>query len=401
VATGLDQKKGFLERFLGTADPQTRRAQAVQHLGKKLVIEPVKKTNLIQVSYANWDPKFAAAVLRSLAELYLKKHVEVNRSPGTFNFFQQQAAEYRGKLGDAEAHLSSFSREHGAASPRLERDLTVQKLADALATLRQTQASIAGTELRVRNLEVQLASTPERATTQEHTADSAALLDQLKPVLLSLELKRIDLLKKYSPTYPLVQEVDEQISQTRAAIEAAEKTHSHDQTTDKDTTHEMLRQDLAKAKEELAALKASAIAMEASIQTYRQMSVKLDGEALAEQDLEREAKADEDSYLLYLRKQEDARTADGLDSRRILNVSIAEAAAVPVLPFFSPALFVVLGGLLAIVVSLGSAFIADRMDPSFRTPDEVRQLLNVPVLASLPKNGHDVPVRVLTVGSDR
>ncbi len=400
VATGLDQNKGFWGRLLESSDPQIRRAKAVQRLGKKLDIEPVKKTNLIQVSYATSDPKLAAGVLRSLAELYLKKHVEVNRSPGTFNFFQQQATTYREKLGDAEARLASFSREHEAASPSLERDLTVQKLSEALANLRQMQANIAGSELRIRNLEAQLASTPERTTTQIHTADSAALIDQLKSVLLGLEIKRIDLLKKYSPTYPLVQEVDEQISHTRTSMEAAQKVHSHDQTTDRDATHEMLRLDLAKAKEELAALKASATVTESTIKNYRQTSVKLHGQALQQQDLEREAKADEASYLLYLRKQEDARTDDELDARRILNVSIAEAAAVPVLPWFPPALFAAIGGLLAVVVGLGSAFIADRLDPSFRTPDEVRELLDVPILASLSKNGHDVPMRVLTVGTD-
>src|SRR2546427_4639833 len=43
----------------------------------------------------------------------------------------------------------------------------------------------------------------------------------------------------------------------------------------------------------------------------------------------RNVKAAEDNYLLYLRKQEEARISDALDRRQIVNVSIAQAATVP------------------------------------------------------------------------
>ena len=54
-------------------------------------------------------------------------------------------------------------------------------------------------------------------------------------------------------------------------------------------------------------------------------------------DLVRDVKTAEDNYLLYLRKREEARISDALDSKRIVNVSIAEAATVPALPTFGSA----------------------------------------------------------------
>ena len=54
--------------------------------------------------------------------------------------------------------------------------------------------------------------------------------------------------------------------------------------------------------------------------------------AIVQQDLLRTAKTEEDNYLLYLRKQEEARINDALDARGILNVAIAEPATVPALP---------------------------------------------------------------------
>jgi hypothetical protein len=49
-----------------------------------------------------------------------------------------------------------------------------------------------------------------------------------------------------------------------------------------------------------------------------------------------------------------------------------------------------LGTLLATVVTLGAVFAQEYMDPSFRTPAEVSAELNIPVLASVPQHFEDV-----------
>lgn len=85
---------------------------------------------------------------------------------------------------------------------------------------------------------------------------------------------------------------------------------------------------------------------------------------------------------------EEARISDAMDKKRISNAVIAEAAAVPILPADSPWLLLSLGGLLATPVSAGSAFVADYLDPSFHTPDEVLEYLDIPVLAAMPENAH-------------
>jgi capsular polysaccharide biosynthesis protein len=58
---------------------------------------------------------------------------------------------------------------------------------------------------------------------------------------------------------------------------------------------------------------------------------------------------------------------------------------VPVLPAFSPLLALIVGFVFAVVVSLSSGYIAEYLDASFRTPSEVAEALNMPVLASVPK----------------
>jgi capsular polysaccharide biosynthesis protein len=56
-----------------------------------------------------------------------------------------------------------------------------------------------------------------------------------------------------------------------------------------------------------------------------------------------------------------------------------------VLPEHNPLLIVVLGFLAAIVTGIGAGFIGEYLDPSFRTPGEVTEALNIPVLAAVPR----------------
>jgi uncharacterized protein involved in exopolysaccharide biosynthesis len=357
-------------------------------LEKALTVQPIKLTNLISVSYKSKDPELAPKVLNSLASLYLEKHLAMHRAPGQFEFFHQQAEEYRKALGEAEEKLTSFSREQGVVNPALEKDMSVRKLAEFEAETKVARATMAESRQRIASLEAQLATLPNRQTTQVRTSDNPQLMQNMKSRLLELELKRTELLARFEPTYRPVQEVQEQIAQTRAAIEAAERAPLRDETTDRDPTYDALRSELAKSKTELAATQARTVAVSSLIRTYQTESQQLDKKELLHQDMVRAAKADEDNYLLYLHKAEEARISDALDRQRFSNVVVAEPATVPFTSQARWLLVVVLGGLFASLVSVILAVVADRWDPSFRTPEEVESFLGSPVVAAFPKNSN-------------
>jgi uncharacterized protein involved in exopolysaccharide biosynthesis len=361
-------------------------ARAAAALEKKLKIEPIKLTNLISVSYRASDPQQAAHVLNTLANLYLEKHLAMHRVPGAFDFFHKQAEQYRAALAESEARLAQFGRSEGVVSPVLAREITVRKLSDFEATLHETQAAIHETEKRIQTLQAQLASVPARHTTQVRTADNPQLMEKLKSTLLELELKRSELLTKFEPSYRPVQEVEQQIRQAKDAIAAAEKSPLKDETTDTDPTYETLRAELAKANTDLAALQARQAATVAMVRSYRAESERLNQQEVLHGDMLRTAKANEENYLLYLRKQEEARISDALDQQRISNVLVAEAASIPFKPQRYRLLFVTLGSLFACLASVTLAFLTDRWDPSFRTPQELQDFIGTPVLAAFPKS---------------
>jgi len=386
LACGLDKVNRHLWSSWLPSNPALRIPKAVQRLKADLKVEGIRKSNLIKVTYTSREPQLAARVVKTLGNLYLEKHMAVNRFPGQFDFFEQQTERYRKELGDTEAQLVGFAHEKGTVAAQSERDILLQKVNDLEAVQAQNQVAIAAQTQRIATLEKQLASTPPRLSTQMRTADNATLLEQLKATLLNLQLKRTELLTKYEPTYRLVQEVNAQIAQTQASIAAAEKTPVREDTTDQNQTYVWLAGELAKAKADLPTLKATAEATANTIRDYRSKLLALDEKGVEQGDLLRNAKAEETNYLLYLNKQEEARITDALDSRRIANVVIAEAATVPALPTNSPGLTVLLGFVLACMVSVSLAFAAEYLDDSFHTPDEVKEFLNVPVFAAIPRD---------------
>ncbi len=388
------QSKHFWDRLLPAAassesdDPQETEkkiSQAVLTLETKLDIEPLKKTDLIQVTYDSPDPQLAARVLRTLGSLYLEKTVAVHRPPGAFEFFQTVSQHYDHELQTAEGHLAKFDLDKGVADPQLEKQIALQKLSEFEATFNETQVAIKENEKRRLAVEDQLASTPEQSMSSVRSSDNPFLMQQLKTTLLDLELKRTGLLEKFEPDYRPVQEVQKQIDQTIDTIAKAEKAPDREETTDRNPSYEWLRAELTKSNAELATLRARAAETLSVIQQYRQKLGAIDVNGAAQENLLREVKEAEGNDLLYKQKREEARIGDALDRQRIVNVAIAETATVPALPAHPHwALTLLLGILLACLVSPGVALAVDYCDPSLRTPDEVRDVLQIPVLAALP-----------------
>ncbi len=372
--------------FLRLGEGRDQRLErAARRLAKKLKVESVKKTNLIAISYASDDPARAARVLQSVANAYLAKHMTVHRPGGEVHFFEQETGESRRQLEQAKTNLLQFSQSRGVVEAAQERDLALQKLSEIDASYRQTQIDLTETRQRAAQLEADLARMPERTTTQVHTADNPELLKALKASLLELQLKRTQLLTKFVPTHRLVQEVDEQIAQAQGAIAAENGAPVRDETTDKNSHYEWAKSELEQARVQLKALGARAQATAAQESAYRAMAWKFGEDAVTQEDLENTEKAAEENYLLYIKKQEQARMADALDQRGIVNVAIAEDPVAPALPVWSTWAVLAMGLVAAGVAGSGAAFAADYLDPTLRTPDEVAAYLDAPVLASFPR----------------
>jgi uncharacterized protein involved in exopolysaccharide biosynthesis len=384
-APGTHPWSPMLEKLQGGS--KTRTDRAIRRLASNLTVEAVKKSNVIDVTYSSSDPVLTARVLKTLSDLYMAKHVKLHETQGAYDFFAQQADDYKGAVAKAEADLTAFSHANSTAAPQEERDLMLQKMADIRVVQAQNEAAAESALERYKSLQNELAKTPPRMVTQVKSADNAMLMGQLKTTLLNLELKRTDLAMKYAPDYPAVKEVDDQIAQARSAIESENAKPLTDNSTDQNPTYQWISGELAKARADMPALRTQAKMAQAAVATTQHQVMKLNDANTIKQTLVRNMQTAEQNYNLYQQKRELARISDELDKRRISNVALAEEPVATTLPVRSTAVTIAMGLLLCLVISGAAGFAADYLDPTFRTWREVEEYLNVPVLAAVPASG--------------
>jgi uncharacterized protein involved in exopolysaccharide biosynthesis len=387
VANGLEKPAGFSisDLLAPNQSHDDRVAHAVKRLAKQLKIENIKNSNLIEITYKSPDPQRSYGVLKSLGDLYVAKHVSVHRPAGSYEFFAKETDKYHEDLQAAEDKLRNFGLTNSVAAPDEQRSDLATQVGEAVGQQHATEQAIAADQERIKSDQQQMNSTPTRSTTLQASAINDKLIGDLNAALVASEAKRTQLVMKYDAHYPLVQEADQEIAQYKAAVARAETQRYVSETTDRDPTYELLREDKAKAQTDLSAQKATLVAAKRGIESMKKEMVALDQLSLRQQDLQRDAKADETNYLLYLGKREQERTSNALDVTRIANVAIAVPPAIPVLPVLSWPWLVVIALGAAFVLSIGAAYTVDYMDSSFHTPAQVIDMLGIPVVITVSK----------------
>ncbi len=368
--------------------------KALYQLEKDLQIAPVKKANVIEISYTSKSPEVAAAVLKQLSDLYLEKHIKLHSPPGTQDFFKTQADQYESDLRAAENNVSSFQKKTGVVAIEQQKDLGLNKFVETQARLNDLNGQIKETDKRIAEIEKQLAATQTRVSTQSRIMPNQESVERFNTMLVELRNRRTQLLTKFQPEDRLVKEVDEQIRTTTDALSKAKQTTYSEQASDLNPLRQSLESELNKARIEQAGRYPLRTNLAMQVNLYRQQLEQLKGATTTNDDLTRQVKKADDSYRLYAQKQEESRISDELDKQKVSNVSILEAPTVPHVPFkTNRPLTVLLGIGMGLLLGFGCAIVAEFFRETIHTPRELEALTGMPVVATVPLNSK-VPQRL-------
>ncbi|HET6215965.1 MAG TPA: hypothetical protein VFE27_03035 [Acidobacteriaceae bacterium] len=383
LANGLENEQG--SSFLSFPRPQQAKAdrvlRAVETLTRQLRVQTRSKSNQVELTYSSLDPGLAYGVLNSLRNFYLEKH-PTNSTSDSYPDPPQKVWGYKAALDDAEAGLSQFRQAQGLSDANTG---SATQLTAAASQSRAIEQVIAADERRIQRDQEEIKVTQEKSGSRTNTETDDPLLQNLGNRLRTAETKRAHFLLKYAPNYPLVRDADHEVAEAKAAIAAAEKGLNSSQATDRDRGLASLREKLTHDQADVANHRASLAAIERGGRNAEAQIIKPSGRVFDEADVESEAKADEQSYLLYLSTRERKRTASAFDRRRPVTVTIAAPPTLPSSPAHRRGMIVLIAMALATFVSLPAAIIVDCLDRGFHSADELIESLGITVVLAVPR----------------
>lgn len=359
---------------------------------KKLETEPVRKTNVIDVTYSARTPEDATNTLQRLSQTYMEQHRRMQRPAGASAFFASEAERYRKAWDEASQQLVDFQQKYQFSSLALREADLETKITKAQDDLLSADAGLKELDARLTESTQRLRTMSARQTTQNRTGPNLQSVQQLTAVVTDLENKRTALLTNYKPEDRMVRELDKQIASTRAALNDAAAAKSLEVTTDVDPAWQQVRTEYAQGNIVRRAASARREAVAGQVESLKKNLAGMQELNVQFNNLEARVKERRGNYELYAEKRDQAQIEDAMDDRGLMNVVVAQQPTLSYLPARpKPLMNAVLGMVTAIFLGLCLVYLAEAGRNTIATPRELEAASRYPVLATLsitsPQNG--------------
>jgi uncharacterized protein involved in exopolysaccharide biosynthesis len=358
----------------------------VMQLDRALVVTPIKASNVIQIDYKTSAPELAARVVNRVVDEYLAYHATVHGTKGLSRFYEDQRRDLEKRLRSAEDSLKDFSDREGVVSPRDEIQSSVRSIAEVENAVREINASISGTEEKMRTVQQQLADQPPIIKRYQYL-EINPVVTQLTQQLVDRQVDRVTLLRKYTEKDRYVRDNAEEIADLQGQLD--------EELRDRPTvvSRQMLRTNplredrlrvLLELEGELKEMRARRATLEEDVVRSNRRLVVLRQKTLEYDRLEQEVQNRRAAFELYVKREQEARISEAMDRERFVNVDVVQRPALPLQRSDSQRVSVMLSLISGLAVSFGGAFGLEYLNRSLRSEYDVEQHLGLPLLGSIP-----------------
>ena len=363
---------------------QAMHESKVSKLRAHLIVSPVRKSDVIDVSFTANDPRVATDTLNRVLAIYLVQQQKVNQPAGASHFFSDQAERYQKEWSVAQQQLADFQQNHQVVSvAEKESDLS-KALADTMTLLRASEAEIAEVSHRLQVVSSQLASTPTRERTIERVLPASGSIDQINTLLAQLVLRRAQLLTEYLPTDRLVQQVDSQIAEAQTELSRSQGMRSMELQSSVNPKWQAQDQSIA---DDQAHLRAATARRDTIASQVADLETQLKGterDTLEFTTLQQKVATLNSNYQTYVQKRDAATISEAMDTRGLLNVGVAQSPTFSLYPVRPrPLIDTLLGLLTSFFLASFAVYLAESGRETIATPAELDVASHYPVLATV------------------
>ena len=222
-----------------------------------------------------------------------------------------------------------------------------------------------------------------RSTPLYSETNATGALETAKSRLLELELRRNELLAKYTANSRFVRDVEEQLALVRQFIEQESGRGPGTRRVGANPIYEQLSGEAIRLRADVDALRARRDALNEQIQTMAQRRISLDEPEREYRSLVLERDILKQQYEAYAGRSEEARILEDMDQRQAANVRIIERATPPTKGNNRQPLIILLGMIGGAVTAFAVGFVRDLSRATVGTPEAAERALGLPVLGTV------------------
>ena len=348
----------------GVFDVDPREADIEYYL-EGLYVNPVRRTQLVEVTYVSADPRLAAAYANAHAAAYIESMLDARllATQSASSWMGKRVEELRNILRQSEAELQAFREQERVIDVQGYQALSTQEINDLSARLVDARRRLSATKIAYLQVyDTESGSIESVPAVLENTA-----AQQFRAIQALAEQEVAELGKRYGPKHPKMIAAQSGLAEATQNLEAQHRDIAGG-----------IRAEYLAAQAEVEALNAE---LSGAKQQYQEVTRK--GSDLAS--LQREVETNRELYeLFYNRMRETAQTGD-LES---VNARIVEPAIVPRYAFKpDKKRAVVLAFLLSLLAGIIAAFLLEQFDNTIRNSADVEDTVGLPLLGIVPLLG--------------
>jgi polysaccharide biosynthesis transport protein len=342
------------------------RQRIVRTLQANLEVEHRRQTHTISISYTSQNPKRAAQIANTLADLYLTDQLEAKfeATRRANEWLAERLETMRHEVQDAELALKNL-REQSNIIQTGGGTILEQQISDVNSQLIQARVKKSTAEARLSRAR-DIMDQPGGIESLSEVLASGTI-QQLRSAETSLRRRKAELSQRYGPRHPQMIQIEAEMTDLQEKLK------------------EEAGRIIESLENEVQVAQAEERSLQNSLNTLRREAGQVMGVELEIRELERQAESSRTLYQSFLSRFQETREQDALqrpDARIISQAEVPASASHP-----KKKRTLALGMAAGLMFGVMGAFLLETLDRGFRTGDQVEKFTGLPVLGMIPLLG--------------
>lgn len=343
-----------------------------------ITTSPVKDTELLKIKVTAKSPDEAQLIANTLVDTFNERMTLLVRSEQSTvrQFIGERMLESQMNLEKAETTLQKYKTDQKLAAPTEEAKAIVDRLSMINKLAAENTVVLASAQAKASSADYQLSR--EKAG---FIADSP-LIQQYKSKLADLEVQLVTLAQNYTDKHPQVMATRAAIAETKTKLNTEVARVVNADAPSMNPIHQGLLQGKIQAEAEIAAANAQKIAISSIVAAGENELNKLPAKEQGLARVMRDAAVAQEIYIMLAKRHEEARISEVMQPTDVQVIDVATVPSKPISP--KKALNVTIAAMLGLFIGIALAFILEYMHKTVKTPEDIQQYLDLPVLGSIP-----------------